>query len=403
MNILFLSPRVPDPPNKGDKIRSHHLMRRIAARHDVHVACLLDEPADREHVESVREWASSVTFADRRAMESAWRGATGALGGRPLSVGWFRSGELVAQLAAKMGREAFDVAVAYCTSMTAYLDGFDGPRVLDLVDVDSEKWRQYAERSALAKKAVFALECRLLRGWEQRLVREYERSVVVSAREREVLAGFADAERVEVVTNGVDTEFWSAGAPRERRRELVFVGALDYFANEDGIVDFARRVMPRVRERCGDVELRIVGRQPGPAVTALGELDGVTVVGEVDDVRPELARASVAVTPLRIAQGLQNKVLEAMAAGVPVASSESAIRGIDGTHGEHFLVAETADEWAAAVGTLLDDTGARDVQVERAKALVRDEYSWDRKALEYEAVLAAAVERHAARREGRAA
>lgn len=403
MKILFLSPRVPDPPNKGDKIRSHHLLRRIAARHEVHVGCLLDEPADRAHVESVRGWASSVTFAERSPVESAWRGATGALGGRPLSVGWFRSGELVHRLDELMRRERFDVAVAYCTSMTAYLDAFDGPRILDLVDVDSEKWRQYAERSALAKKAVFALEYRLLRGWEQRLVREFDRSVVVSAREREVLGAFADAERVDVVTNGVDTDFWSAVPPAGRRRELVFVGALDYFANEDGIVDFARRVMPRVREVAGDVDLRIVGRQPGPAVHALGELPGVTVVGEVDDVRPELARASVAVTPLRIAQGLQNKVLEAMAAGLPVVSSEAAVRGIDGRHGEQFLVAESAEEWAGAIARLLDDAEARGAQTERAAALVREAYSWDRKAAEYEGVMTAAIERRRAARAGRAA
>ena len=181
--------------------------------------------------------------------------------------------------------------------------------------------------------------------------------------------------------------------PRQpREKELVFVGALDYFANEDGVVDFARRVLPAVRERVPDVTFRIVGRRPGPAIHALAELPGVELVGEVDDVRPELARAAVAVAPLRIAQGLQNKVLEAMAAGVPVVSSPFAVRALDGEDGVHYAVAEDAGEWATHVAALLESPELAAERTRRADEFVRERFSWDVKATEFEAVLERAVQ-----------
>ncbi len=391
MNVLFLSQRIPEPPNKGDKIRSHHLMRRIASRHAVHVACLLDEEAEIEHVETVKSWAASVTWRLRNAGESAMRGAASALVGQPISVGWFRNGGLVEGVKRLTDRERFDVGVAYCSSMAPYLRNWNGPRVIDLVDVDSEKWRQYAERSRGAKRAVFALEHRLLRRWERRLVRDYDRSIIISPGEREVLGRFADAKRVDVVTNGVDVEGLARPGARSDAPVLVFVGALDYFANADGIVHFVEEVWPAVRRRVPGARVRIVGRKPGDEVLALGEVDGVEVVGEVDDVRPELWGAAVAIVPLRIAQGLQNKVLEAMAAGLPVVTSPAAVRGVEGDDGESWIAAEAPDEWADAIGSLLDDRGRAEAQVERAGRLVRERYSWDRKAEEYESILAEAA------------
>lgn len=375
-------------------------MRRLAARHTVHLGCLLDEPADAAHADSARQWAASVLAPPRAAFESAWRGATGAVVGRPLSVGWFGSGRLAGDVRNLLERESIDVAVSYCSSMAGYLRNFHGPRVLDFVDVDSLKWRQYARRSGFPKSAVYSLEGKLLESWERRLAVEFDRSVIISERERESLAAFADVTRVDVVSNGVDVDYWAAGPPRAPRRELVFVGALDYFANEDGIVDFVQRVFPTVRRRVPDVVLRVVGRQPGPAVLALGNVPGVEVVGEVDDVRPELARAGVAVAPLRIAQGLQNKVLEAMAADVPVVSSASAVRGIDAEAGREFRLAEAPEEWADAIAELLDATDVAGEQATRAAAMVRERYSWDRKASEYEAVFEAACDSWRASRNG---
>lgn len=391
MNILFLCQRVPDPPNKGDKIRAHHFARRLAARHQVHVACLADDEQELETAALTRRWAASVTCRLRHGTESALRSAMSALAGRPLSAGYFYSRELARDVAALVAAESFDVAVAYCSSMASYVERFSGARVLDLVDVDSEKWRQYAAHGPLSRRAVYALEHRLLREYERRLVREFDRTIVISRAEQSLLAAFADGERVEVVANGVETGAWRNRGPRSLEAVLVFVGALDYFANVDGICRFAREAFPRVRAAVPEARLRIVGRRPAADVLALAELAGVEVVGEVADVRPELWGAGVAVVPLRIAQGLQNKVLEALAAGLPVVSSSAAVRGIGGQPGEHYLLADSPEESAAAVVRVLRDRGLGDRLVRKGWSLVETGYSWDRSAAQYEAVIEAAI------------
>jgi sugar transferase (PEP-CTERM/EpsH1 system associated) len=395
VNVLFLSQRIPEPPNKGDKIRSHHFMRRLATRHRVHLASLLDDESERVHVEPARAWAESVTVRVRSPSESAWRGAWSPVTGRPISLGYFHSEALASDVTSLLERERFDVVVAYCSSMAPYAARFAGPKVVDFVDADSEKWAEYARRSRFPKSAVYALENRLLRTYEGKLVRDFDRGIIISAEERDVLAAFADVSRVDVVSNGVDTQWWDRGESSPPRAStppvLVFVGALDYFANADGIESFARDVFPRLRNVAPGLELRIVGRRPGSAVRALDALPGVVVVGEVDDVRPELWGATAAVVPLRIAQGLQNKVLEAMAAGTPVVSTAAAIRGIEGEAGRHFLRADALGEWIAHVRSLIADPARAAQQADEALRLVRERYSWDRKAEEYEAVLERAV------------
>jgi sugar transferase (PEP-CTERM/EpsH1 system associated) len=391
MNILYLSQRVPHPPNKGDKIRAHHMARRLAQRHAVHVACLLDDPADEADAAAAETWAASVTRRLRRPAESAARGAAAVLRGRPITSGYFRSAALARAVREIRARERLDAVLCYCTGMATY--ALDGPeaKVLDLVDVDSEKWKEYARRASLPGKAVYGLEHRLLRRYERRLLGEFDRSVIISAEEREALAAFADASRVTVVSNGVEADWLARSAPRPREPRLVFVGALDYFANVDGIRHFAREVFPRVREAVPGAALRVVGRRPGPDVQRLGEIAGVEVVGEVDDMRPEVWGAAVAVVPLRIAPGIQNKVLEAMAAETPVVATRAALRSLSGTPGEHYLAADTPEEFAEAVAGLIADPAAADALAARARDFVRERYSWDRKARDYEDVLEEAV------------
>jgi len=257
--------------------------------------------------------------------------------------------------------------------------------------VDSEKWRQYAERSDFPKRQVYALEHRLLRGWERDLVRRFDRTIVVSQAERELLATFADGGRVAVVGNGVDAEGFRRPGPRGREPVLVFVGALDYFANVDGIVRFVREVLPRVREHVPGVRLRIVGRRPDPAVLALAARD-VEIVADPPDVRPHLWSAAVAVVPLWIARGTQNKVLEAMAAGVPVVATPASVQGIEAQSGRDFRLADGPPEWVAAIAGFLQRPDEADEFATRAERVIRDGYSWDRQSEKYEAEIRAAIE-----------
>jgi sugar transferase (PEP-CTERM/EpsH1 system associated) len=391
VRFVFVSQRVPDPPNKGDKIRSHHMMRRIASRHEVHVAFLLDGPEEAEYVEHVRSWAASVHWRIRGRASSALRGAGSAARGRPISTGWFWDSGL-AQEVRTLWSAPTDAVIAYCSSMTPYVEGFAGARILDLVDVDSEKWKQYSARSSFPRRDVYALEHRLLRSWERSLVRTFDRSLLVSRAERDLLATFADVSRVAVVGNGVDADGFHRPRARETEPILVFVGALDYFANVEGVVRFVRDILPSVRARVPGVRLRIVGRRPAPEVQALAAASGVEVIADPQDVRPHVWSAAVAVAPLWIAQGTQNKVLEAMAAGVPVVATAQAVQGIEGEAGRHFRLADTPEQWAAAVFDLLASPQEADAMTARARDLVQERYSWDRQSERYEGEIVAAVE-----------
>src|SRR6185295_6371650 len=197
------------------------------------------------------------------------------------------------------------------------------PAVLDMVDVDSAKWEQYARFARLLMRPVYALEAKRLRAYEASLAGRFERIVLATSNERRLYEAFAPDARAAAVSNGVDFDhFKPLDLPKADNPSLIFTGQMDYFANVDGVVFFAREVMPRLRERFPDLELVIVGRSPVPAVRALAELPGVSVTGAVGDVRPFLARAWAFVAPLRIAQGVQNKVLEAMAMDLPVVCSD---------------------------------------------------------------------------------
>jgi polysaccharide biosynthesis protein PslH len=392
MNILFLTQRVPEPPNKGDKIRSHHLARRLALRHSVHLAFLLDGPEEEGSARAAKGWAASASWRQRQPVESAWRSVWSAVRGRPMSSGFFRSRALANDVTRLLKREKFDVAVSYCSSMAPYLEGFRGPKVLDLVDVDSEKWKQYAQRAGFGKSAVYDCEHRLLRRYEKRLLQEFDRVIVISRAEREQLARFAEVSRVAVISNGVDAESWRGPESRPDARDLVFVGALDYFANADGIVHFVGEIFPLIRARRPQIRIKIVGRRPTPGVRELAQVDGVDVIGEVDDVRPYVWGSEVFVAPLRIAQGLQNKVLEAMAASVPVVATPAAVRGIEGTPQEHFGVADSPEAFAAEVVALLEDRERAAAMAQRARALVLSQYTWERAALDFENELRGAVQ-----------
>jgi sugar transferase (PEP-CTERM/EpsH1 system associated) len=402
MNILFLTQRVPQPPNKGDKIRSHNLARRLARRHAVHLAFLLDDLEEEEDARAAEAWAASARWRVRGPVESAARSVWSAVRGRPMTCGYFRSAALAHDVAGLLSREKFDVAVSYCSSMADYLEGFSGPKVLDLVDVDSEKWKQYADRAGFAKSAVYGCEHRLLRRYEKRLLGEFDRVIVISRAEREQLSRFAEVSNVAVVSSGVDAEAWRGPDSRETARDLVFVGALDYFANADGIGYFAQEIFPSIRARHAGTRLKIVGRKPGAQVRALAQVKGVQVIPDVDDVRPFVWGSQVFVAPLRIAQGQQNKVLEAMAAGVPVVATPAALRGIEGSPGEHYCSAATPQEFVDEVVRLLEDRGRAAAMGERARAFVTARYTWESSAQEYEKELQYAILGAAAKKNGSA-
>jgi len=379
LRVLYLCHRVPYPPDKGEKIRAFHQIRALAERHKVSVLALCDGPVpDLAPLEAMCE---RVEVFPLSRPASYLRAAVGALRPRPLSLSFFESKELAARVRELARRERFDVTVVYCSSMAPYAAlAPDVPAILDMVDVDSAKWAQYARFAPLPLRPVYALEARRLRRYEASLAGRFQRIAFATGNETRLYKASAPAAKAVTLLNGVDVDFFQPlDLPKASKPTLVFTGQMDYFANVDGITHFAREVFPRLRQRYPEIELLVVGRSPVAAVRDLGELPGVQVTGAVGDVRPFLARAWVFVAPLRIAQGVQNKVLEAIASNLPVVCTERVLAGLaDGgfRSGRDLLAASTAEGMERAVAALIGDERERERLAECARQRLLATYRW---------------------------
>jgi polysaccharide biosynthesis protein PslH len=379
LRVLYLCHRVPYPPDKGEKIRAYHQIRALSERHRVSVLALCDGPVpDLAPLEAMCERVE--VFPLSRPASYA-RAALGAWRPRPLSLSFFESKEMAERVRELVRRERFDVAVVYCSSMAPYAAlAPDVPAILDMVDVDSAKWAQYASFAPLPLRPVYALEARRLRRYEASLAGRFQRIAFATGNETRLYKASAPTAKAVTLLNGVDVDFFQPlDLPKASRPTLVFTGQMDYFANVDAVTHFAREVFPRLRQRHPEIELLIVGRSPVPAVRDLGELPGVQVTGAVGDVRPFLARAWVFVAPLRIAQGVQNKVLEAIASNLPVVCTERVLAGLaDGgfRSGRDLLAASTDEGMERAIAALIADERERERLADCARQRLLATYRW---------------------------
>jgi sugar transferase (PEP-CTERM/EpsH1 system associated) len=382
--LLFLAHRIPYPPDKGDKIRSYHLLKALAAEHTVHVGTFVDDPADWVHVEALQRLCKGETcIRPLNPTLARLRSATGLLDGQPLTLAYYRDSMLrrwVRELGTRRplaGVFAFSACMAQYATQVALAP--DAPRVLDLCDVDSDKWRQYAASHGQPLKSVYAREARTLAGVEADYARAFDATLVIAEPEARLLRERAgdDSGRIRVVGNGVDIDYFDPTREYERpfptdARAIVFTGAMDYHANVDGVQWFAREVFPAIRGRDSKAIFIVVGSNPTSAVRALKGLQGVIVTGRVPDVRPYLAHACVVVAPLRLARGVQNKVLEALAMNRPVVATTNALQGIPAVDEAGVARASNVSDMAAAVLSLMASSEVG----EKGRAFVRTNFSW---------------------------
>jgi sugar transferase (PEP-CTERM/EpsH1 system associated) len=253
--------------------------------------------------------------------------------------------------------------------------------VVDLVDVDSEKWRDYANRASAPKSQVYQIEWKRLRRYECGIVSRFANTVVTTSREAALLDGvdeFTRRARLRVITNGVDSDYFQPAdrLPDPFSPRLVFIGAMDYYANIEGARYFATEVFPLIRARESRAQFFIIGSNPTAEVRRLGRQPGVTVTGFVEDVRPYLHGATACVLPLRIARGVQNKALEALAAGKAVVATPEAVAGLRVVDGEHVMVADTPQAFAEAVMEVIRDKKLRESLELRARHFAEVEHDW---------------------------
>jgi len=372
LDILLLAHRLPFPPDKGDRIRAFHWVSGLAARHRVEVMAFLDDPYDVTQADRLREWCAAVTAVPLRRGAARLRALRAVLGSGPSSLAWYRDPEL----ARAAERARADVTLAFSSTMAPYALALARPRVLDLVDLDSMKWRQIAEHVGFPRSALLRHEAGRLERFERSLVLAGERVAVVSAAERDLFPP-ALRPRVSVVRNGVDAgRFAPDGGPPEPGT-ILFAGALDYFPSADAVVYFARAVMPLVRARVPLARFRVAGPRAGSALRRLAAAGALELLGYLPDVRDAYRRAAVFVAPYRVFQGVPNKVLEALASGLPVVATPGAVRGLPGAADAGVIVAEGAEALAEGVVTLLETPGERERRGETGREWMLKEHRWE--------------------------
>ena len=391
-HLLFLVHRIPYPPNKGDKIRSYHLLKHLAQRYHVHLGTFVDDPNDWQHVDKVKQLCGDTHFATLNSRTAKLRSLGALCGNRALSLDYYRNAGLHAWVKGVLANNPISRVLVFSSAMAQYAGSAQlTRRVIDFVDVDSDKWRQYAEKKSWFMSWLYRREARQLLSYEQQVSRNFDASLFVSQPEADLFRQLApdSSHKIGFFNNGVDTDYFSPAhlfpnpyQPNER--VIVFTGAMDYWPNIDAVRWFAHDILPMIRKKNPAALFYIVGARPSPQVQVLADFPGIRVTGSVPDVRPYLAHADFAVAPLRIARGIQNKVLEAMAMAKPVLVSSQALEGIDAVPGRELMLAENAEQFAVMATDLLQRRDGRhgirnDSMGARARDKVKATYGWANK------------------------
>ncbi|MFA5988684.1 MAG: TIGR03087 family PEP-CTERM/XrtA system glycosyltransferase [Sphingomonas sp.] len=377
-DILFLAHRLPFPPDRGDKIRSFNMLKALANHAPVHLAAFFDDPRDARHREALAPYTSSRSII-WRGKSSKLAAAQALLSARPVSLAAFDNAEMRAAVARILAEHPVETIVVYSSQMAQYLPAGAGRRVImDFVDVDSAKFAAYAENARGPTRWMMQREARLLLEHDLTVAARADASLFVSEEEAALFRAKSGAGRIFAIENGIDTVFFDPEAVfavvEEPGPLIVFTGQMDYRPNIEAVVWFTDEVLPQVRHCFPKARFAIVGRNPAGQVQALAQRAGVVVTGEVADVRGWLAAAALVVAPLRLARGVQNKVLEAMAMARPVVVSSAAAQGID--HGGAICVGDSAAEMAAAARALIDDPAGGAMLGKAARAQVVARYGW---------------------------
>ena len=380
--LLFLAHRIPFPPDRGDKIRSWHLLRHLGGLAKVHLACFADDEEDEAHLPALREAMGGrlgEAHVETRRTGKGLAGARALLEGKPVSLTLFDSPAMHDFVRQMLARPSLRTIFAFSWQMAHFVpEGIAQRFVMDFGDMDSAKFAAYGERGG-PLGIVHRREAEKLLAFEKKVAARADVSLFVSEAEAALFRRAIGPQCADVraIQNGVDLDYYDPEARFERIEPdpglIVFTGQMDYAPNVDAVSWFASEVRPLLP----DARFAIVGRKPGEAVRRLAERDRVIVTGEVADVRTWLAAAAAVVAPLRIARGIQNKVLEAMAMGKAVIASPAAFEGIEAEGGRELIVAESPEQQARAIRRLLADKAETEALGRAARRRMELSYRWE--------------------------
>lgn len=391
-NLLYLVHRLPYPPNKGDKVRSYHLLKHLARHHRVFLGTFVDDPGDEVFIDTVRNFCQDLHVARLHPRAAKLRSLSGLLTRQALGLGYYRDAALQSWVNRIRAEQQIDATVVFSSVMAQYLEDVptdaSSPVLVDFVDVDSAKWTQYSTKHRWPLSWLYRREGDHLLAYERAVAARSAHSFFVTESETALFKKMAPecADKVESMSNGVDSDYFAPAVARlspfasagKHRGEipLVFTGAMDYWPNIDAVTWFVSDILPALRHTWPQLRFYIVGRNPPSSVQALA-CESVLVTGTVPDVRPYLQHAAVVVAPLRVARGIQNKILEAMAMGRPVVASQFCVEAIDAHIGAELVSANSSHEFVCEINALLHAPALAAAVGQAGRQRVIESYSWD--------------------------
>ena len=399
MKVLYVCHRFPYPPKRGGKIRPFNMIRHLhEAGHQVTVCSLVRSDAEAEEARGIA--AHCTAFEMGRVQEPVQfaRMIVRLPLVTPSSMGYFYSGELARKVRTQLAAQRWDLIFVHCSSVAQYVEQVtDVPKILDFGDMDSQKWLEYAHYKPFPLSLGYTLEGTKMQWAEERLARRFDLCTATTRAEWETLQGYGTGAATDWFPNGVDGQFFSPTDGRYDADTISFIGRMDYYPNQECMQRFCDQVWPLLRAQRPQMKLLIVGADPSPAMKALGDLPGVTVTGSVPDVRPHIRGSALMVAPLAIARGTQNKILEAMAMGVPVVTSSAAAGGVDAEAERHLLVADSPQAIAAAVLRITGNPAERERLATSGRERMLSHHAWPRSMQRLDGIIERCVQGHAER------
>ena len=381
MKILYLAHRIPFPPNKGEKTRCFHQLQYLSAWHSIDLFCFADSNQEAEGKLALQHFCRKVHVETLTPMAGFARAAGCLQKSTPASVLYYQSHKMNEAVRKALSNESYDLIFVYCSSMAQFIPHpAPAATIIDFVDADSAKWEQYSKSAPFPMSWLYAREGSLLAAYERQIVNNFDLSVVATAQEALELGG-GSCSAIEVLENGVTSPSVNnlptlSQEIRDLQPYALFVGTMDYHPNIDAVTYFAEEILPLLRVTHPELRFLIVGRDPTAQVRRLARKSGVVVTGTVLDVHKYIDGAAVAVAPFRIAQGIQNKVLEALVAGIPVVLTSRPARAVTGDARDLLLVADAPKDFAAAIRLVLDDPQFRG-RAQAAACSLRESLSWE--------------------------
>lgn len=382
-NLLFLVHRIPFPPNKGDKIRSYHFLKGLIENYHIHLAAFVDDPEDKVYIEKVEQMVRSSLFVDLNPSVAKIKSLAGLINNKALTLPYYYDRQMQEWVDKTIADNKITKIFIFSSAMAQYVLKYKELEIIiDFVDVDSDKWLQYSQKAKWPMNWVYQRESKKLLQFDSMVASYAKMNVFVSEEESLLFKKLIDKEtkQISFVNNGVDTEYFNTEQHHEnpypiKDNIIVFTGAMDYWANVDAVIWFAKEVFPLIKEQCSEAQFYIVGSKPSNEVESLANIEDVFVTGRVEDIRCYLHYAHVVVAPLLIARGIQNKVLEAMAMGKAIVATPQAIEGIRLT-GQAVCIEQKTEQFSEQVLSYLNKSVDPCYEQEN-RVFVEKNFGWD--------------------------